>query len=164
MLKSAEQRLLQRRNRANRMMVSMVVMFAVSWAPLNLINGIRDFNLYHVIPQTAYSVVFAFCHCTAMTSVIVNPVAYSFYNETFRKAMIQMMPAMCISKGTKKRCDMNNEVTNCKGTRVEVRETVVVNHVKSSFKRERKERAKRERGEKRDEEQCLEREEEESPV
>ena len=104
--------MVERRNRANRMMATMVIMFAVTWAPLNIVNNIRDFNLYqYLLPQAAYSAVFAFCHCVAMTSVIVNPIAYSFYNDTFRNAILQLLPEFCVKLLTHhNECEDNNGI------------------------------------------------------
>lgn len=85
-------RSLQRRRRANRMMVSMVMTFVLSWLPFNMANLIRDFDLFeYILPVEYFSITFAAAHLVAMTSVLWNPLIYSFFNHQFRAAVKQIL-------------------------------------------------------------------------
>lgn len=86
LLPQAEQRLLNKKNRANRMMVYMVGGLFVAWMPLNLVNLYRDFFDISSFGSW-YSTVFAFSHVIAMMSGIVNPLIYSWFNPAFRTSV-----------------------------------------------------------------------------
>ncbi|VDM96408.1 unnamed protein product [Thelazia callipaeda] len=83
LLKESEKRLHDRRARSNRMMVCMVLSFVFAWLPLNLINLFRDF--YGV--SSLFSILFALCHVTAMTSAVWNPIIYSWFNPQLRNTI-----------------------------------------------------------------------------
>ncbi|KAF8372866.1 npr-3 [Pristionchus pacificus] len=94
LLPSAERRLRDKKNRANRMMVYMVGGLLIAWMPLNLVNLYRDFfDITSFGPW--YSTVFAFSHVIAMMSGVVNPVIYSWFNPSFRSA-IQNLIRRCV--------------------------------------------------------------------
>lgn len=86
-LPEAERRLINRRRRTNLMMSSMVVFFVLAWSPLNIINVIRDFELVDLKNFELLNIVFILCHLAAMTSIVWNPIIYSFFNESFRAAI-----------------------------------------------------------------------------
>ncbi|KAK5977439.1 Neuropeptide Y receptor [Trichostrongylus colubriformis] len=85
LLKESEEKLVNRKARANRMMIAMVLGFIFAWMPLNAINLYRDWG--SVINKPWFSTVFALCHVSAMTSAALNPVIYSWFNPQFRKAI-----------------------------------------------------------------------------
>lgn len=82
LLKESEEKLVNRKSRANRMMLAMVLGFVFAWMPLNAINLYRDWSTFANKPW--YSTVFALCHVSAMTSAALNPVIYSWFNPQFR--------------------------------------------------------------------------------
>uniref|UniRef100_A0A1I7ZKY0 G_PROTEIN_RECEP_F1_2 domain-containing protein n=1 Tax=Steinernema glaseri TaxID=37863 RepID=A0A1I7ZKY0_9BILA len=85
MLPDNEQKLVSRKNRSLRMMVSMVLGLVLAWLPLNLINLWRDFD--NSDPSEWFSLVFAGGHVVAMTSAALNPVIYSWFNPQFRETL-----------------------------------------------------------------------------
>ncbi|KAK6048560.1 hypothetical protein COOONC_13936 [Cooperia oncophora] len=85
LLKESEEKLVNRKARANRMMIAMVLGFIFAWMPLNAINMYRDWGSFTNKPW--FSTVFALCHVSAMTSAALNPVIYSWFNPQFRKAI-----------------------------------------------------------------------------
>uniref|UniRef100_A0A7I4YP57 7TM GPCR domain containing protein n=1 Tax=Haemonchus contortus TaxID=6289 RepID=A0A7I4YP57_HAECO len=85
LLKESEEKLVNRKARANRMMITMVLGFIFAWMPLNAINLYRDFGSFS--NTTWFSTVFALCHVSAMTSAALNPVIYSWFNPQFRGAI-----------------------------------------------------------------------------
>lgn len=84
----------QERDRArktNLMLISMVVIFVVSWLPLNIYNLLDDFvggwqGSFH--PQT----LFLIAHAIAMSSTCYNPFLYGWLNENFRKEFNNILP------------------------------------------------------------------------
>uniref|UniRef100_A0A1I7WMX8 G_PROTEIN_RECEP_F1_2 domain-containing protein n=1 Tax=Heterorhabditis bacteriophora TaxID=37862 RepID=A0A1I7WMX8_HETBA len=85
LLKESEEKLVNRKTRANRMMIAMVLGFIFAWMPLNSINLYRDWSTFTNKPW--FSTVFALCHVSAMTSAVLNPVIYSWFNPQFRASI-----------------------------------------------------------------------------
>uniref|UniRef100_A0A915CY94 G-protein coupled receptors family 1 profile domain-containing protein n=1 Tax=Ditylenchus dipsaci TaxID=166011 RepID=A0A915CY94_9BILA len=75
------------KNRSNRMMLTMVVGLVLAWLPMNLINLWRDFDNIEEKTSEWYSLVFALCHATGMTSAVWNPVIYSWFNPQFKETL-----------------------------------------------------------------------------
>lgn len=87
----------ERTRRTNRMLISMVVIFGISWLPLNINNLVQDFYL----PATQWRYARAFfllAHAAAMSSTCYNPFLYAWLNENFRKEFKQVLP--CFSSTT----------------------------------------------------------------
>lgn len=72
--------------RINAILVSVVVVFALSWLPLNVFNTVFDWN-HEAIPSCSHDIIFSFCHLAAMASTCVNPVIYGFLNSNFQKQL-----------------------------------------------------------------------------
>lgn len=86
----------ERKKRTNRMLIAMVVIFLLSWLPLNTINIINDF--YHQIGDWDYYFLSFFMgHAMAMSSTCYNPFLYAWLNENFRKEFKQVLP--CFDPG-----------------------------------------------------------------
>jgi len=86
----------ERTRRTNRMLISMVVIFGISWLPLNINNLVQDFYL----PATQWRYQRAFfllAHAAAMSSTCYNPFLYAWLNENFRKEFKQVLP--CFNSG-----------------------------------------------------------------
>lgn len=95
-----------------------VVIFLISWLPLNLINLINDF--YHQIGNWEYYLLsFFLVHALAMSSTCYNPFLYAWLNENFRKEFKQVLPCCDSSSRTpvgrlgnwrsERTCNGNNE-------------------------------------------------------
>lgn len=71
--------------------VFQVVIFLISWLPLNAINLINDF--YHQSGNWDYYFLsFFLVHALAMSSTCYNPFLYAWLNENFRKEFKQVLP------------------------------------------------------------------------
>jgi hypothetical protein len=82
-----------RKKRTNRMLIAMVVIFAICWLPLNVVHMVAEF---HRSALTNYKVLFLSTHVIAMSSTIYNPFLYSWLNDNFRKEFQQILP--CVFK------------------------------------------------------------------
>ncbi|CAH2039871.1 unnamed protein product, partial [Iphiclides podalirius] len=80
-----------RKRRTNRMLISMVAIFGISWLPLNLINIFNDFYA-QMTEWNYYFVSFFLAHSMAMASTCYNPFLYAWLNENFRKEFKQVLP------------------------------------------------------------------------
>ncbi|XP_075148671.1 neuropeptide F receptor isoform X2 [Haematobia irritans] len=74
----------RRMKRTNCLLISIAVIFGVSWLPLNF------FNLYADMKRGAVThsmlVAYAFCHMIGMSSACSNPLLYGWLNDNFRGA------------------------------------------------------------------------------
>lgn len=71
-----------RQRRMNSLLVCIVLIFAVSWLPLNIFNALIAFGVKYEVAA------FAFCHIVGMTSACANPVLYGVLNENFRAEFV----------------------------------------------------------------------------
>lgn len=81
----------ERKKRTNRMLIAMVVIFLLSWLPLNVINIINDFH-GQIMHWKYYFLSFFMVHSMAMSSTCYNPFLYAWLNENFRKEFKQLLP------------------------------------------------------------------------
>jgi hypothetical protein len=82
---------LRRKKRTNRMLISMVVIFAFCWLPLNCVYLIMEF--YPDFAKWPYFfTVFFISHAIAMSSTIYNPFLYAWLNDNFRKEFRLLLP------------------------------------------------------------------------
>ncbi|GIY20379.1 putative G-protein coupled receptor 83 [Caerostris extrusa] len=78
-----------------KMLVLVVILFALCWLPLNTFNLIREFNATAFIQKSVtHSTVFFICHWLAMSSVCYNPFIYCWLNEHFRAGAVNCLPCM----------------------------------------------------------------------
>ncbi|XP_055848163.1 neuropeptide F receptor isoform X2 [Episyrphus balteatus] len=79
----------RRMKRTNCLLISIAVIFGVSWLPLNI------FNLYADIKRSAVTqsimVGYAFCHMIGMSSACSNPLLYGWLNDNFRKEFQELL-------------------------------------------------------------------------
>ncbi|CAJ0583408.1 unnamed protein product, partial [Mesorhabditis spiculigera] len=80
-----------RKQRLLRMLVTMVVIFAVCWFPLNLLNLLRDHGLK---PFNSPEFAFLVGHLVAMTATCWNPILYAWMNDSFRKEFMMAIPCI----------------------------------------------------------------------
>lgn len=80
-----------RKRRTNRMLISMVAIFGISWLPLNIYNISNDFYA-QMTEWNYYFVSFFLAHSMAMASTCYNPFLYAWLNENFRKEFKQVLP------------------------------------------------------------------------
>ncbi|XP_025835762.1 neuropeptide F receptor-like, partial [Agrilus planipennis] len=71
--------------RTNILLVSIAVIFCISWLPLNMFNLIAD--LWDSVDFTSQEmmIVYAVCHMMGMSSACSNPVLYGWLNDNFWK-------------------------------------------------------------------------------
>lgn len=80
--------------RTNSLLISIALIFGISWMPLNVFNVIVDvfepFDFGNYNDQFYYRVIYAICHLTGMSSACSNPLLYGWLNENFRKEYIEI--------------------------------------------------------------------------
>ena len=83
-------RQMERRKKTNRLLITVSVIFFLSWAPLNIFNIIIDIFEPFKNNETDVELMlllFGCCHLSAMSSVCSNPIMYGFLNENFKQSL-----------------------------------------------------------------------------
>lgn len=90
------QRSFDRRKRTNRMLASMVAMFAITSAPLAFINLLNDFDANPEFLQRQKYFVTAVGHLCAALSISIDPILYVIMNRKFHDVVSRTI--MCKAK------------------------------------------------------------------
>lgn len=77
----------QRRQKTTKMLVCVVVVFAVSWLPLHAFQLAIDID-HQVLYLKEYKLLFTVFHIIAMCSTFANPLLYGWMNSNYRKAFL----------------------------------------------------------------------------
>ncbi|KAB7495852.1 Prolactin-releasing peptide receptor [Armadillidium nasatum] len=106
-----------RKRRTNRMLISMVTIFGISWLPMNVIHLAGDYYI-NATRWSYYNLCFFISHVVAMSSTCYNPFLYAWLNENFRKEFQLVLPCFeqdqptTVNRGqwrSEKTCNGNNE-------------------------------------------------------
>ncbi|KAG4068944.1 hypothetical protein HA402_005092 [Bradysia odoriphaga] len=87
-----------RKKRTNRMLIAMVLVFGLSWLPLNVVNVLNDFYI-NTSEWKIYNVLFFIAHSVAMSSTCYNPFLYAWLNDNFRKEFKLVLPCLSWRRG-----------------------------------------------------------------
>ncbi|XP_037944322.1 neuropeptide F receptor-like [Teleopsis dalmanni] len=79
----------RRMKRTNCLLISIAIIFGVSWLPLNFFNLYADMKR-SVVTQTML-VTYAVCHMIGMSSACSNPLLYGWLNDNFRKEFQELL-------------------------------------------------------------------------
>ncbi|GFU49609.1 allatostatin-A receptor [Nephila pilipes] len=75
---------LKSKKRVTRMVVIVVVIFAVCWCPIQIVLVLKSVNSYVMTPMRLVGQITA--HILAYMNSCVNPILYAFLSDNFRKA------------------------------------------------------------------------------
>ncbi|XP_077552948.1 RYamide receptor-like [Haemaphysalis longicornis] len=83
-----------------KMLATVVLMFAVCWLPIHMMNLILYFDREAMLPDTAeqeymYIAAFFSCHWFSMANSFVNPIIYCFMSDNFRVDLRQLVLGCC---------------------------------------------------------------------
>ncbi|XP_074085174.1 neuropeptide Y receptor type 2 [Macrotis lagotis] len=79
----------QRRHKTTKMLVCVVVVFAVSWLPLHAFQLAIDID-HQILDLREYKLIFTIFHIIAMCSTFANPFLYGWMNSNYRKAFLSV--------------------------------------------------------------------------
>ncbi len=112
----------QRRKKTTKMLLTMVVVFAVSWLPLQAFHLAADIDST-VLYMKDFKLLFTVFHILAMCSTFVNPILYGWMNNNYRTAFLSVckcyLPFSLKSRRPKGRQTPKDEervCTECKST------------------------------------------------
>lgn len=80
-----------RMRRTNCMLVSIAVIFGISWLPLNLFNLFSDIYMTDSSNTQSMIIAYAVCHMMGMSSACSNPFMYGWLNEQFRREFREIL-------------------------------------------------------------------------
>lgn len=78
----------QRIRKTNLLLLSVAVIFGISWLPLNILNILSDVMKWEDSPT--FRISFAICHMIGMSSACSNPLLYGWLNENFKKEFVDI--------------------------------------------------------------------------
>uniref|UniRef100_A0A4W6EXH1 Neuropeptide Y receptor Y2 n=1 Tax=Lates calcarifer TaxID=8187 RepID=A0A4W6EXH1_LATCA len=111
-----------RRKKTTKMLLTMVVVFAVSWLPFHAFQLAADIDS-SVLSMKDFKLLFTVFHIVAMCSTFVNPILYGWMNNNYRSAFLSvckcywpfsLRPRCSNNRDTKKEED--RVCTDCKST------------------------------------------------
>ncbi|XP_055523454.1 neuropeptide F receptor [Wyeomyia smithii] len=79
----------RRMQRTNYLLISIALIFGISWLPLNLFNLIADLYLDGITQEIMVG--YAVCHMMGMSSACSNPLLYGWLNDNFRKEFNELL-------------------------------------------------------------------------
>ncbi|KAM9314860.1 neuropeptide Y receptor type 2 [Pholidichthys leucotaenia] len=114
----------QRRKKTTKMLLTMVVVFAVSWLPFHTFQLASDID-NTVLEMKDYKLIFTVFHIVAMCSTFANPILYGWMNNNYRMAFLSVFKC-CQSSRVMSGCSKGREAqkdeevvyTDCKSTNV----------------------------------------------
>ncbi|NXS62516.1 NPY2R protein, partial [Brachypteracias leptosomus] len=77
----------QRRRKTTKMLVCVVVVFAVSWLPFHTFQLVSDIDS-QVLDLKEYKLIYTVFHVIAMCSTFANPLLYGWMNNNYRTAFL----------------------------------------------------------------------------
>lgn len=110
----------QRRKKTTKMLLTMVVVFAVSWLPFHAFQLAVDIDST-VLYMKDFKLLFTVFHIMAMCSTFVNPILYGWLNNNYRAAFLSVfkcdLPFSLRSRRSKAaQKDEDRVCTDCKST------------------------------------------------
>lgn len=90
--------ILARKKRLVRMLMLMVVIFTVCWAPLNIVNVLRD-NYPSLVETEHLTLIYLLTHLIAVSATCWNPFLYGFMNENFKREFTRILPFVRSHRG-----------------------------------------------------------------
>lgn len=99
-LKEKQARDKKRVKKTNTLLISIALIFGISWLPLNILNVVADF--FDPFSDSTFRIVFACCHMAGMSSACSNPLLYGWLNENFRKEFKEIFAACVRPSGSRK--------------------------------------------------------------
>ncbi|XP_063228406.1 neuropeptide F receptor-like [Bacillus rossius redtenbacheri] len=85
----------RRMKKTNSLLVSIALIFCVSWMPLNTFNLVVDFYNPFGEDRRSMMVCYAVCHMMGMSSACSNPLLYGWLNDNFRKEFKEILARAC---------------------------------------------------------------------
>ncbi|XP_042223028.1 neuropeptide F receptor-like [Homarus americanus] len=80
----------RRMKKTNKLLITIALIFCLSWLPLNLYNLVVDFHNPFGDDMETMLVVYAVCHMMGMSSACSNPLMYGWLNDNFRKEFLEI--------------------------------------------------------------------------
>ncbi|XP_042213029.1 neuropeptide F receptor-like [Homarus americanus] len=84
-----------RMKKTNTLLVSISLIFCLSWLPLNLYNVIVDLHNPFGEDTESMLIVYSVCHMAGMSSACSNPLLYGWLNDNFRKEFLEIFGVVC---------------------------------------------------------------------
>ena len=81
----------ENKKRVTRMIVAVIIVFAVCWTPLQIVLVLKAFGLYHDHLYDGLVILDILVRCLAYSNSCLNPLLYAFFSPNFRAAFLQAL-------------------------------------------------------------------------
>ncbi|XP_064466082.1 neuropeptide F receptor-like isoform X1 [Ornithodoros turicata] len=108
-LQEKQQRDQKRMQKTNILLISITLIFGISWLPLHILNIVADVAPSIFASNAQFRILFACCHMVSMSSACSNPLLYGWLNDNFRKEFKEIFASCCGSAALRRRTS-NNEL------------------------------------------------------
>ncbi|XP_077992103.1 prolactin-releasing peptide receptor-like [Glandiceps talaboti] len=88
---------LKKKQKTNRLLIAVVVTFAVCWFPLYSVQMVSDINP-KVFGSQWYDLIYIMCHWFATSSTVYNPFVYAWLHEKYRHRLKTIFTANCLRR------------------------------------------------------------------
>ena len=78
----------ENKKRVTKMIVVVIIVFAICWTPLQTVLLLRTLNLYDISNSSGLVVFQILTHCLAYCNSCLNPFLYAFFSSRFREASL----------------------------------------------------------------------------
>ncbi|KAM9395691.1 pyroglutamylated RF-amide peptide receptor [Salvelinus alpinus] len=86
----------RRKRRAIKMMITIVVLFTVCWAPFHTVHMLSDYNyLDEQFNDITVNMIMAIAQAIGFSNSFNNPIVYAFMNENFQKKCVSTFSQCC---------------------------------------------------------------------
>ncbi len=103
-----------------KMLIIVVIAFAICWLPINLFHLLNDFDLTEISLNAFY-----FVHWLAMSSVCYNPFIYFWLNKYYRKGIKSLFCCRIFKKSSKHRS--NKSMLSLKRKKSNIKSNLLLN-------------------------------------
>ncbi|TRY68475.1 hypothetical protein TCAL_12840 [Tigriopus californicus] len=112
---------LRNKRRVTKLVLVVIVVFAVCWAPIQFVLLMKALKVYQTKgPEDFPRIIFQiFAHILAYVNSCVNPILYAFLSDNFRRAFHQFLPDCChkVMGGSRGRPALQYELTTLRADR-----------------------------------------------
>jgi hypothetical protein len=89
----------ENKKRVTRMIVAVIIVFAVCWTPLHIVLVLKAFGKYYDHLYEGLVILNILAQCLAYSNSCLNPLLYAFFSPNFRAAFVQALSRSSFRNG-----------------------------------------------------------------
>ncbi|XP_070540445.1 prolactin-releasing peptide receptor-like [Ptychodera flava] len=105
-----ERRDLKKKQKTNRLLIAVVLTFAICWFPFYTVHAIVNINP-RVFGRERFDLIYTMCHWFAMSSTVYNPFVYAWLHEKYRHQLKSVFTVSCMRQSSLYRSNSRGPAT-----------------------------------------------------